>query len=88
MVDVRPFRGLRYNSKTHGNLENLIAPPYDIVDSELQKELYEKSNYNVIRLELGTESSTDTHDNNRYTRAATLLTGWLNQQVLNSDSER
>ena len=87
MADVRPFRGLRYNSKKHVDLENLIAPPYDVVDPELQKQLYEKSNYNIIQLELGTAKDTDTPDNNRYTRAATLLTGWLNQQVLTSDTE-
>ena len=33
-----------------GALADVVAPPYDVIDSEYQDELYKLSDYNVIRL--------------------------------------
>jgi uncharacterized protein (DUF1015 family) len=48
----------------------VIAPPYDVIDGSLQQKLYDRSAFNVIRLELNKAQPDDSDASNRYTRAA------------------
>ena len=77
MAHVIPFHGTLYNPATVGDVRQVVAPPYDIIDSTLQKTLYDRHPNNVIRLELGYEQPGDTPANNKYTRAAGALKDWL-----------
>lgn len=84
MAEVIPFRGVLYNiskiSSASGG--DLLAPPYDIITPEYRNELYEKSPYNIVRIDFGQELETDNGNENRYTRARDYLQKWLNEQVL------
>jgi len=51
MVDIRPFRAIRYTEKA-GALKNLITQPYDKINQDMQREYYEKSPYNYCSLKL------------------------------------
>ena len=82
MADLRPFRGLRYNQEVVGDLAPIVCPPFDTIPEELQKTLYQSSPFNVVRLEAGQILPTDTLHQNRYTRAASLLDGWIEKGVL------
>ena len=42
MPHIQAFRGERYNLGHVGALSDVIAPPYDVINSELQDELYKK----------------------------------------------
>ena len=88
MADVRAFRAFRYDLGRVGALANVVAPPYDVIDPALQEHLYERSPYNVIRLELNKETPEDNEHNNRYTRAARFLRDWQMENVLKQDSAR
>jgi uncharacterized protein (DUF1015 family) len=79
LVDLKPFKAIRYTEKA-GNPANLITQPYDKIDSAQQKEYYEKSPYNYCRLILPTE-------NNKYETAQTLIQKWLNEGILTKDLE-
>ena len=85
MAEVVPFRGVLYNvprvSKATGG--DLLAPPYDIITPEYKEELYQKSPYNVVRVDFGKELSGDDDNNNKYTRAKTYLEEWLQEGILN-----
>ena len=59
MPDIRAFRGLRYNLAQVGSLSECIAPPYDVIDANLQSKLYDASPYNIIRLELPRSNPAD-----------------------------
>ncbi|MHB8619418.1 MAG: DUF1015 domain-containing protein [Chloroflexota bacterium] len=74
MADVRPFAGLRF---THP-LADVIAPPYDVISPAEQDALYERSPYNVVRLELGREAD-------RYAAARTTYQGWRQEGALRPD---
>jgi uncharacterized protein (DUF1015 family) len=87
MAKIIPFRGIVYNRATAGNLADLVCPPYDVISASAQEELYRKSPYNIIRLEYGLESPADTVDDNRYTRASSLLDEWSKTDILHRDSE-
>lgn len=87
MADVRPFRGLRYNTEKTKDLSPVITPPYDVISAEQQSRYYDRNPCNLIRLELGKKSDGDTTENNRYTRAAETLDEWIREQVLNRDEK-
>ena len=82
MADVRPFRGLRYNTEIVGELANIVSPPFDTIPPELHQSLHRRSPYNVVRLEAGERLPSDTDQDNRYTRSAALFADWMNKAIL------
>ena len=82
MPSIAPLRGLRYDPKHVGTLSQVISPPYDVIDAQLQARLYEQHPANVIRLELNREEPGDNEQSNRYTRAAKFLRTWREQGVI------
>ena len=79
MVDIRPFRAIRYTEKA-GDPANLITMPYDKIGPALQREYYEKSAYNYCRLILPIE-------NNKYEAAQQRIQKWLSEGILSKDEE-
>lgn len=82
MACIRPFPGWLYNREKIGNLELVVAPPYDVITSVQQGQFYQKHPYNIIRLILGKEEPGDTDQNNKYTRAARYLSTWQAENIL------
>ena len=87
MADVRPFRGLLYNTNLVQDLAAVVAPPFDTISAQLQEALHQRSPYNVVRLEAGEQSDSDTNKDNRYTRAASTFREWQTIDVLARDSD-
>lgn len=85
MVQIRPFRALRYNPDVVGELSRVIAPPYDIIDATAQEQLHQRSAYNVVRLILGKQCADDTERNSRYTRARHDFDAWCQSGALRTD---
>lgn len=81
MAEVRPFRGVRYDIAKVGALSDVVAPPYDVIAPALQDELYRRSPYNSIRLELTRDEAGEAPDA-KYVRAAETLKGWRREGVL------
>ena len=88
MADIRAFRGFRYDLGRAGELTDLVAPPYDVVDPALQQTLHDRSPYNAIRVELPKDEPGDSATRNRYSRAAQTLSGWQNDHILQQDTLR
>jgi uncharacterized protein (DUF1015 family) len=51
VADVRSFRAERYGERA-GQLEDLVAPPYDVIGAEDRGEYLSRSPYNVVHLTL------------------------------------
>jgi uncharacterized protein (DUF1015 family) len=81
---VLPFRAWRY-APTAGDPDLLVAPPYDVIGPDLQSRLYARSPHNVVRLDLGMTTLSDSACDNRYTRAASQLEEWKKTGVLERD---
>ncbi len=81
MVKVVPLNGIVYNLEKV-NISDVIAPPYDVISSEEQDNLYDKSAYNIVRLILGKIKPEDNDYDNRYTRAAKDFNNWLEEKAL------
>jgi uncharacterized protein (DUF1015 family) len=79
MVDIRPFKAIRYTEKA-GKPKNLITQPYDKINQDMQREYYEKSPYNYCRLILPLEE-------NRYATVHQRIYEWLNERILAKDEE-
>src|SRR5918995_1138508 len=77
MADVQPFRTMRYDPAVAGALDELIAPPYDVIDDELRAELAAKSPFNVVELDLP----------RGYEAAAATLAEWRDKGALVQEDE-
>ncbi len=84
MANVKPFRGLRYDTSLVGSLTNVTTPPYDIISPE-EQDCYSKNEHSIIHLELGKTFETDSEDNNRYTRANDKLSDWIETGILKQE---
>ncbi len=69
-MEVKAFKAFRYDKAKVGNPGDCIAPPYDVIDSDLQNQLYGKSPYNIVRVIKVMTSPADSDSDNQYTRAA------------------
>ncbi len=79
MVDILPFRGVRYDPAAAGAaLADLTAPPYDVISPSAQNALYAKNPANVVRLILGREED-------KYAQAARLFREWLASGILKAE---
>ena len=47
---LAPFRGLRFNAQTVGDLGTVISPPYDVLDAETVRDLEAANRRNIVRL--------------------------------------
>jgi uncharacterized protein (DUF1015 family) len=85
MVEILPFEGIRYAEDL--DIENVVAPPYDVISSDEARDFHARHEKNVIRLILGEKHGDDTPENNPYTRARDHLNGWLDGGVLIRDEK-
>lgn len=72
---IEPLPAMVFDAVRLGGFDRLIAPPYDLIGPALQKDLYVRSPYNIIRLELN-------RDPDPYTSAATTLAAWHADGIL------
>jgi uncharacterized protein (DUF1015 family) len=88
MAVVIPFKGVLFNvsrvSRSSG--EELLAPPYDIISPEQQQAFYDKSPYNIVRIDFGKKSPDDNDQSNRYSRAKASLDAWFREEALVTSS--
>lgn len=87
MAEIRAFRGIRYSIERIGDVGNVVAPPYDVIDGSMQRELYNAHPNNIVRVIQGLDMAGDSGHENRYTRAASSYRRWLDDGVLLRDPE-
>ena len=81
MAEIRPFRALRYAPSVVGDPGNVVAPPYDVVAGRQRIELYERSPYNVARIDYG-EDRPELKGRDHYGVVAQELQQWLRDGAL------
>ena len=75
MATIRPFKGLRYTPSA-GDLQDLVAPPYDVISPEQREAYAEQSGFNVVMLTLPEQEADDRSKFVKYTRSASRLASW------------
>ena len=80
MAEIEPLRALHYDlDKTRG-LQQVLAPPYDVIDAEQRAELEARSPYNVVRIDLPVGDDPDAE-------AARILSSWREEGVVVEDDQ-
>lgn len=87
MAEVQPFQAWRYDVGQVGDLSDVIAPPYDVIDSAQQDELYKSHPCNCVRLILNRDEPDDAGVEDRYTRASKFFRQWQQDNVLIREHE-
>ena len=85
MADIQAFSGIRYDLSKVGSLSDVIAPPYDVIDQELQEELYAKHVNNVVRIILNRGDDLR-GDETIYDAASSHFKQWKKDGVLKADN--
>ena len=86
-MEIKPFKGFRFDPKAAGDVGKCVAPPFDVIDAALQQQLYDKSEYNIARITKGKTEPSDSEHDNQYTRAAEYLQRWIKTGILKQDTE-
>ena len=80
MAEVEPLRALHYDLDRTGGLQDVVAPPYDVIAPEQRAELEARSPYNVVRIDLPVGADP-------YATAAQQLEGWRTAGVIVRDEQ-
>lgn len=83
MARVLPFLGLRYDPDRVGGLDRVVAPPYDIIPPEQAPQFFNRSPYNIARVELARLLYPEAPA--PYEAAAAELRRWQAEGVLRPD---
>lgn len=86
MPAIRPFQALKYDPAVAGDIQDLVAPPYDIIFDAWRDRLYERNPYNIIRLIKTKDEALPGEQPDKYARAAESLTDWMKRGVLRLDN--
>jgi uncharacterized protein (DUF1015 family) len=81
MAEIQPLRALHYDTSVVGPLESVVAPPYDVIDSEQRAELIARSPFNVVAVDL------PQGEPDPYESARELFETWRLQGALARDRE-
>ncbi len=85
MPEIRPFRALRFDPETTGDLGAIVAPPYDVIGPELHRALLERHPRNAVRLDLPAAEAGDADPDDKYRRVARMLAAWRTDGTLRKD---
>src|SRR3954465_11726120 len=83
MADIQPLHAVHYDSHTAGALENLVAPPYDVIDDVMRRELVGKSPFNIVEVDLPLPGEGE----DPYAHAEHIFEAWLQQGVMVKERE-
>jgi uncharacterized protein (DUF1015 family) len=81
MAEIEPLRALYYDPALTGGLQDVVSPPYDVIDADQRAGLLARSAHNVVAIDLpeGGEE--------RYESAARILREWREAGFVVADDE-
>ncbi|MBI4388190.1 MAG: DUF1015 domain-containing protein [Candidatus Omnitrophica bacterium] len=97
MATVIPFRAWRYEA-SRVKINQVVAPPYDVISPSEQEALYARDPHNIVRIELTREedasskwgqvftSNLSPFDKDKYEYAAHLWKTWIQEETVKQDS--
>jgi len=81
MSKTKAFKAVVYNPEAIGDFKQVVCPPYDVISSQAQDILAERSLHNFIHILLAKDSLVD----DKYRRAGAIFQSWLKDRVLIRD---
>ena len=87
MAFIAPLKGVRFNTDRAGRLDDIVTPPYDVIREDSVANYTAKNPYSMIRLDILKTHGSGVEDPRRYSEAADLFRGWLQEGILTRDGE-
>jgi uncharacterized protein (DUF1015 family) len=91
MAEVLPFKALHYDLGKVGSLDDVAAPPYDVIDAPQRQALLKRSPYNAVAIDLPKPFDPADPDSNPsgdpYAEAAARIESWRSDGALIQDEE-
>jgi uncharacterized protein (DUF1015 family) len=81
MAQIEPLQALHYDPARTGGLQDVVAPPYDVIDAEQREALVAASPYNVVQVDLPIV----TGERDGYSEAAATLERWQAEGIVVRD---
>ena len=85
MAIVAPFKALRFNPLKVERLEDVVTPPYDIIDEKNQAAFQARNPYNMIYLDISKSPGKGDISDERYNSARNYFTKWQEEGILVHD---
>ncbi len=82
MAIVAPFRALRFNPRKIQRLEDVVTPPYDIIDEKKQVSFQARNPYNMIYLDISKSPGKGDDSAERYDSARNYFSRWQEEKML------
>ncbi|MSQ14416.1 MAG: DUF1015 domain-containing protein [Dehalococcoidia bacterium] len=83
MPEIRPFRGVRYNTEMVKDLSSVLSPPYDVVSPQEREAMIQANPHNIISIEAPSDGGRSRGE--PYQRAAAYFREWLANGVLKTE---
>ncbi len=86
MPEIRPFRGIRYNTEIIKDLSSVLSPPYDVISPQEKEAIIKSHPNNIINIELPSDGHNPS-DEDSYQKAAAYLREWIRVGVLEAEDK-
>ena len=87
MAFIAPFKGVSFNVDKVGSLDDVVTPPYDVINATAEDSYSQKNPYSMIRLDITKNPGGTVGDDARYQDVADLFKEWLDEGALVRDTE-
>jgi uncharacterized protein (DUF1015 family) len=91
MAEVLPLNALHYDLDAVGSLQDVVAPPYDVIDPAMRAELLRRSPYNAVAIDLpkayGETGPQAAGEGDPYEAAGAAIDAWQMAGALVKDTE-
>ncbi len=83
MAEVLPLNAVHYNLNAVPSLDDVVAPPYDVINPEMRAALLGRSPFNVVEIDLPEAPG----GADKYEYAAQTMESWTMEGILKADAE-
>lgn len=87
MAFIAPLKGVHFNPQIVGALDEVVTPPYDVINTTIAVTYRQKNPYSMIRLDITKTPGPGDNSDTRYQEAADLFQQWLAEDALVRDAE-
>ena len=85
MATVAPFKAPRFNPQKIEHMEDIVTPPYDIIDEKTQAAFQARNPYSMIYLDISKSPGKGDESDERYSSARNYFTKWQEENILLRD---
>ena len=82
MAIIAPFFALRFNQEKLACMEDVVTPPYDVIDEKGKAAFQARNPYNMINLDISKSPGKGDESDERYNSALDYFNKWQEENIL------